>query len=242
LNVSAEIHQQGRAGPGATIDVLVLREGIFRPADPNSALEREKFKNSDELAMEEQAKRRTENEKYPLPLQSLVAARNAPDDSGLVAYAKALNEFRAKPSAELLRQVVAQFSDGAPEFPDMLSDLLGKKHEGLELNPWQPEPRKAALRTSIEALSAAKSQKALQDALRPILAAFGGGRLVVKSAGSKEILDLTMKISANLEEWTDVSGQFPENEIPGLVEATQRTLREKHPELWIDDQGEMPPL
>jgi hypothetical protein len=232
LDVFAHVHKQGRVGPSGTIDILVLREGIFRPADPESALEREKFKTGDELAALEQAKRRAENEKYPLPLRSLISARYAPDDSDLVAYTKALNALRAKPSPELLRQLVEQSSSDEVEFSMMLSDLLSRKSAYLHLDPWGTEPRKATLRGSIEALSAAKTDGAFCAVVKQILVAFGGGTLVVRKPSSEVLVNVSVKISANSEQWSDGSSPIPEKQLPAVIEATQRTLRKEHPELW----------
>jgi len=63
-----------------------------------------KFKTGEELHAESEADRAKARAKYPLPLRSLVEARETPDDSDLVAYKRALNEVRRSPSPELFRQ------------------------------------------------------------------------------------------------------------------------------------------
>ena len=231
LNIFAHIHGVP-AAKDADIQILLVREGTFRPMNLESAEEREKFKTGEELAARERRERVAENEKYPSPLRSLVAAQHAPDDSDLAAYTRALNEFRREPSAELLRQVVAQMSDGAVEFQMMFEDLLIESHRFLKLNKWQREPRKTALRAGVEALSAAKSPMVFDQTLARVLDALGGGKLNFNVPATNATVSVAVERTANSESQSFGSTGITAQNLTKVIEATQQRLRKAHPELW----------
>ena len=233
LEVCAQIEGAPKA-KDAAIRILVLREGVFRPADPESAMERRKFKTGDELAAQEREKESAENEKYPAPLRSLVAARHAADDSGLVAYTKALNQFRDEPSAELLRQIVAQFSAGDVDFHSMFADLLAESARYVKVNKWKPLPRKAALCAGVDALSAAKTPSAFEDALTLLLDALGGGKLVFKVPSTDATVDVSANQTGSSESRSFGSSNITAVNLAQVTKATQEHLRKMHPELWSE--------
>lgn len=192
-----------------------------------------RFNTGDEVAAQEQAERAAKNEKYPLPLRSLVAVRFGSDHFDHAAYIKALNQFRDEPSAELLRQIVSQFSAGNMDFQSMFWELLAEGPFSVDVKKWEPEPRKAALRAGVEALSAAPTPMALEQALVRVLSAFGGGKVDFNIPSTDAAVNVSVD-RTNSKSYSSGSTGITAENLAEVTNATQEYLRKMYPELWLE--------
>ena len=220
-----------KSGERAHIDLLDVREGFFRPADPASAEERLQFKTGAELFTGWNADRARAREKYPQPLRALVAARETPDDSDLIAYKRALNEIRKNPSPELFRQFTEWVDEGTREIHGMLEAVLFGSF--FKLEPWDERQRTVALRTLTEALPNVKTPSALTDLLVLLLQARGGGALKLDIPGTTATVDIK---ADRFADGTHGSYSYnsknitPEN-LAIVARYCQTVLRQRHPDL-----------
>ena len=168
-----------------------------------------------------------------MPLRSLVAVRFGSDHFDHAAYIKALNQFRDEPSAELLRQIVSQFSAGNMDFQSMFWELLAESPFSVDVKKWEPEPRKAALRAGVEALSAAPTPMALEQALVRVLSAFGGGKVDFNIPSTDAAVNVSVD-RTNSKSYSSGSTGITAENLAEVTNATQEYLRKMYPELWLE--------
>lgn len=162
LSVFAQISSSDRF-QSATVGIRRVTEGYFRPADPNSRDEFEKYKTGEDDFAEYQRQKAEARAKFSQPLRSFLEARETPDDSDLNAYKRTLNAVRANPNPQLFRQLVEAMEGDTVTFKGYLEDILFD--DWLKLEPWQSQQKKIAARALAEAIPYAKSAYALQHAL-----------------------------------------------------------------------------
>jgi hypothetical protein len=231
LNVFVECSTTGVDQPKPVVSRRV-REGIFRPADPNSAEERGKFKTGEEMHAEREAARAKEREKYPRPLRDLVAARQTPDDSALVTYYRALHEVRRNPSRKLFQQFAEWIHEGTREVSLMLDTLLFEK----SLEPWTESNRLAATRNLVDVLPYVKSGLDLQDLIACVLKLRGGGEFKLRVPGSNAVVD----IKADDGSFSSGSQNIDDLVLTHVAMECAKALRERYPELRRPGSGSEP--
>lgn len=208
------------------VDILHVAEGIFHPADPNSAAERIKFKTGEELHAEFEANRAKARAKYPLPLRSLVEARETPDDSEFVAYKRALNEVRRSPSPELFRQFAEWIHEGTREIEGMLKNILFDDY--LQLEKWEEPQRKIALRALVDALPYVKTNLDLDDLVAFLLRARGGGELNVAVSGTAGVIDIKAPPEGSSSSFSTRSRNISGENLTGAAEQCRQALKERY--------------
>ena len=134
-------HLRGNPGKGdPETNILLIREGLFHPADPASDEQRKKFKTAEEIEAIEEAKRQSELAKFPEPLRNMLDVRDRPNDPELAAYKKAISAVRAAPDERLVEQAVVALGDdnsitvsGVSEniTSDNLADVIAASHEHI---------------------------------------------------------------------------------------------------------------
>ncbi len=219
-----------RGAKDSSIDIIEIREGILRPANPDSVTERQQFKTADELENIRRAKRAAERAKYPQPLRSVIEARERPDDHSLIAYARALNQIRQAPDPMLFQQIVERVHEDTVTFGGYLRDIL-LEPTAIESEPWNSILRQKALRATVDSLDKSKTRMALDDVLMTVLAAQGGGemRLDVPSAGASIKLKFTMLTNGSSMSY-DSSGVTDAN-LPIVAAECRAWLLKRYPEL-----------
>ena len=240
LNVFAHVSAPAAKGDqasrldrtNAVVDILVGREGFFRPADPKSADERKRFLTADELFTRAQAERAKEREKYPQPLRALIEADETPDDDDQAAYVTAINQVRAKPEPLLFQQLVTWMNEEEVEMSSHLEDILCFDDPPPGLQPWKEGPRQAAVRALIEALAAARKPDALEEALMLVLTAQGGGKLKFSVPATAARIDLAARETSDGFERTHSCDGLSETNLAQVVAHCQTVLKQKYPELW----------
>jgi hypothetical protein len=233
LNVFAHVH--GKAGADdAKIEILVIREGVFRPADPASAKEKAKFKTREEQEADEEAARLKELEKYPLPLRALLEVDGRPDDPDLKMLAKALNALRAKPDAKLIAQLVRGLGLGGESirFHMLLEHLL--TNDFVKLKAWEPGTKRAAQRALVAALSEVTSHHGLDKAIELLLRSMGGGTVRLRVRGTDAEVKVAVVLKKGGNSVTFDSSGITEGNLRQVVAATQQYLRAEFPELGND--------
>src|SRR5262249_33979805 len=143
----------------------------------------------EELFVIEQQERKRARQVYPQPLRTLVEAREAPDDSDLIIYKRALNEIRRGPPPELFGQFAEWIHEGTVEIKMMLEALLFDNLQ-LGVDKWDEQKRKIALRSLNDALPRAKTSMDLDNLIIFILQTQGGGKLSVAVPGNNARVDL----------------------------------------------------
>ena len=230
LSILAHVSSSGREKP-ADIDILKVTEGFFQPANPNSDVERKEFKTGEELQAEYQARRAKARAKYPLPLRSLVEAKERPDDSDLLAYKRALNEVRRNPEPELFWQFAEWIHEGTREIEGMLEHILFD--DFLQLEKWDESPRKIALRALADALPRAKTNLDLDQLVALLLQARGGGQLKMAVAGTAGVLDVEAQRSPDGSGYSFVTGSqnISSQNLARAAQQCHEALKERYPEL-----------
>jgi hypothetical protein len=216
----------------AAVDILVVREGVFRCADPNSAEERKRFLTAEEIFACNQAERDRERAKYPKPLRGLIEASEKPDDWEMAAYIDTINHIRTNPDPLLFQQLVSWMNEKEVEMSGHLEDILFFDDPPPELQPWKKGPRQAALRALIEAISAARNPDCLEEALLAVLMADGGGKLKFQVPGTDVTIDLAAKKRSDGFEKTYACAGLSETNIVQVVGHCQAVLKKKHAEIW----------
>ncbi len=216
----------------AIIENLLVREGFFRPADPQSTEERERFKTGDEIFAREQAERAQARSKYPQPLRALVQAEEKPDDSDMVAYISALNAVRTNPDPALFHQLVTWMNEDHVKFSSYLGDILVFDDPPPELQRWKKLPRRAAARAVIEALPVIKKPSVLEEVLILVLKSQGGGKLKFSIPGTEATIDLVAKKRSEGYTLTYGCDGLSETNISQVAAYCQGVLARKYAELW----------
>jgi len=242
LNVFAHVSAKKGQTP-ADIDILRISEGFLRPADPNSAAERDQFKTPDELFAVEQRDQKKAREIYPLLLRELLEARHAPDDSDLLAYKRALNQIRSNPPPELFGQFAEWFDaewvdQGSEASRDaaaiveikMMLEILLFDNLRLGLNQWEEQKRKLAFRSLNNALPRVKTSLALCELIVFILRSQGGGELKMAVPGTNERIDLQAPTEGGAVYRSMGSGATKEN-LRKAAEACRDALKERYADL-----------
>jgi hypothetical protein len=147
------------------INKLSVTEGALRPADATSEEDRKRYLSIDEIRNREEMERAAAREKIPEPLRSLVAAKEAPEDSSLDIYGAALARIRQNPDPRLFQQLAAL--DRSRIGHSFLKDIF----RGVPSHPpiWPDEGRKAALRHAVDALSQIRAADKLQQDVLALL-------------------------------------------------------------------------
>lgn len=189
LSVFAHISKaQGAAS--TDIDIFLVREGIFQPADLNSAEERRQFKTGAQLFEEEQVAVKAKRAEYPQPLRDFMAARETPGDHDLTKYTAYLSTVRAKPDAKLFQQLLAHAHEDTVRYNMFLEDILIDSY--LKPDEWKPGKRREALGFLVDSLDQTQDPLAFSGVIEVFLRALGGGEveyqdLKTKSGGKIEV-------------------------------------------------------
>jgi hypothetical protein len=230
LSVFAHV-SKAKDAKDADIDIISVSEGEFRPANPNSAEEKAKYKTGEALYAEEIARLKASWEKYPMPLRRLVAAAQKPNDYDLKAYKEELEAFRAKPDPILVKQLVHQLhDDGTTEFSGMLNALFDDKHF-LAVKGWDSEARKQAVRLLAETLPEIRSRLVLQNVIFKVLAMQGGGAFKMKGKSAAWEIDLSVELLENGHS-TSYSASPDDKQVPRAALECLEELKKRYPELW----------
>jgi len=220
MSIFAHVSSADRSKP-ADIDTLVITEGYFRPANPNSREEFTKYKTGEDDFAEYQRQKAEARAKFPQPLRSFLEARETPDDSDWHVFKRTLNRVRANPDPELFVQLVTAMEQDNIRFGGLLEHIL--LDERLKLEPWQPGSKKVAVRALADAIPHAKSKYALRDALVLFLRTQGGGEL--PRAG--------IKVPGEGAGCSYGSDNLPAN----IVEAAALMygdIKDRYPHVWAD--------
>jgi len=235
-HVSAAARKDGqspRLNPtNAAVDILVIREGVFRPADPKSAEERQQFLTADGLFTRAQAAQAKARERHPQPLRALIEAQEKPDDFDQAAYTAALQHVRANPDPKLFRQIIAAMNQDEVEFGSYLEDILGDESDLPGLAAWQPVQRQTAVRAVIEALPEARQPAGLEEVLLAILVSQGGGKLKFAVPGTKAAVDLTASKAGDGFAKTHGCDGLSEANLAQVAAHCQTVLKQKYAVLW----------
>lgn len=230
LSVFAHVSSSDRDKP-AGIVILHVTEGFFQPADPRSVAERTHFKTGKELQTEYEAGRAKARAKYPLPLRSLVEARETPDDYDLIAYKRALNEVRRNPSPELFRQFAEWIHEGTCEIQGTLEHILFD--DFLKLEKWEEPQRKIALRALADALPHVKTNLDLDQLVVFLLQALGGGDLKLAVVGTNARIDVKAHTfpDGSGASYSPNSQNVSLENLTVAAEQCRKSLKERYPEL-----------
>jgi hypothetical protein len=185
LQVSASVSRTAgeKHGAPARVDRIALSKGVLRPADPNSTIELEEYPTGEALFLAEQEALKQERAKLPEPLRELVAVRDRPDDSDLVHWRVYLNGVRAAPDPKLFQQLIHELDDGTCR---MQGDFETLMVDGwLNLEPWKPDQRAAAVEACINAIPAAENDSIVEEVIITLLKMNGGGSIEVQSLDGK---------------------------------------------------------
>jgi len=210
---------------------LRVTEGFFRAANPNSIAERRQFRTGEELQEEYEATRTKTRAKYPLPLRSLVDAKETPEDSDLIAYKRALNEVRRSPSPELFRQFAEWIHEGTCEIRGMLEHVLFD--DFLKLDAWKEPQRKIALRALVDALPHVRTNMDLDRLLALLLQAHGRGELKLAIPGT----DARIEVKSDRHpdgtgaSFSTGSQNISTENLSFASEKCHQALKERYPEL-----------
>jgi hypothetical protein len=221
-----------QAQTNATMDILVIREGIFHPADPSSAEERQRFLTGDEIFAHEQAERAKEREKYPQPLRALIEAKEKPDDSEMAAYLAAINQIRANPNPVLFHQLVAWMNEDEVEFGSYLEDILYFDDPPPGLRAWKKSAHQTAVRAYVEAISEVRNPEVLEKVLLIALELQGGGKLEFSVPGTDAEIDLVAKKESGGYGETYGSDGLTKTNISQVAAYCQEVLKKKYASLW----------
>ena len=215
----------------ADIDILHVSEGLFHPANPNSAAERKQFKTGAEVQAEREARQAQARTQYPQPLRALVEAGETPDDHHLIAYVRALNEVRRKPDPKLFRQFAEWIDEGTCEIRLMLESILFDS--SLKLQKWEEPQRKIALRALADALPNVKTSQGLDQLLVFLLQAHGGGELKVAVPGTTAVVDVKTQRAPDGGGSSCVLGSsnISSDILARAARQCREMLRERYPEL-----------
>jgi hypothetical protein len=227
MNVFAHVVSTNRGRP-AVLRILTIKEGLFRPADPNSAQERVEFKTGAEIFDAAQATKAQEREKYPEPLRSLVEARETPDDPDLIAYLRALNTVRKNPSPELFRQLAEWIHEDTQEIRSMLEFLLlDAPIPDLRLEKWKKPQRRIAVRAVVDALPHVQTTSDLEHLVSFVLRAHGGGTLKLTVPEISAVVNI-----AGLNSGTfSTDSHIPKEHLNRVAKECQEALRKKYSDL-----------
>jgi hypothetical protein len=220
------------ARTNAVVDILVVREGLLRPADAKSVAELKKFPTADDIFNRAQAERATEREKYPQPLRALIEAKEKPDDPDAEAFVEAINRLRDAPDPKLIRQIVAAMNEDEVEFGSYLADLFGNDSDLEDVVEWKLQERQTAVRAVVEALPEVGTADALRETLFVVLVAQGGGRLKFTGPGTKAVVDLAVAKEGAGFVKTDASDGITDANAAQLAGQAQTELKQKFPGLW----------
>lgn len=229
LSVFAHV-SKSKEDKDASIDIITVKEGEFRPANPNSAEEKAKYKTGETLFAEEVADLKDSQKKYPMPLRRMVAARQGHNDHELKAYKKELAAFRSKPDALLIKQLVQQLhDDGTAEFTVMMDMIFAA--EDLPGAPWSKETRRDAARLLAETLPDIKKSDVLQKVIFKILEIQGGGKFKLEGKNPTWEIDLSVELIENGHS-TSYSTSPKDDLVPQAAVVCLEELKRRYPELW----------
>jgi hypothetical protein len=215
----------------ASVDIITIKEGEFRPADPNSAEEKAKYKTGEALFAEEVADLKVSQEKYPMPLRRMVAASQQRGDYELKAYKQELAAFRSKPDALLIKQLVQQLhDDGTAEFSVMMYMLFAA--EDFPGAPWTKETRRDAARLLVETLPDIKKADVLQKVIFKILEIQGGGKFKLEGKNPTWEIDLSVELTENGHS-TSYRTSPKDNLVPQAALVCLEEFKMRYPELWL---------
>jgi hypothetical protein len=212
-----------------TFGVHYIADAIFRPANPNSQEEIRTFKTGRELFMELEQEKARRRAQFAPPLQTIIEAKEKPDDSNLEAYSAALNNFRNKPSRELMEQFVEWIDEGTTQVSRILGDYLSDDRSYLKLTPWQNNKRQLALRELVNFLPRARTSSALTGLLWIILEAEGGGDLIVRS-DQKTLVDVGVELKTGSKSQR-MTATPADEELLKAAESCRDFLKQKYPHL-----------
>ena len=218
--VSATENEEEELGP-SRIDSLEIREGLFRPAHPDSAEEQEQYPSGETLFRLEEEARAKARQKYPRPLRDLLEVDEHPGDSDLVHYGTFLQAYRTNPEPKLLSQILAHAHEDTVRYGGFLEGIFTDRIASMvdELKDWQPARFNQAFGFLLEALPACENDDALFVGVKNALLALGGGELEFKDPDSDARLDLKVRPNGGY------SYSHGVDHSPGIIRHVQQELR-----------------
>ena len=227
LRALSIVAQDPTWGPDYNYELNLVREGIFGRANVLSANEIKEFKTGDELLKEMEAKTAERIATFPEPLRSIMKLEEDWKDREEAGYRSALNEFRMRPTAELMNAFAASIDDGTRQTAGIVDDYFFDARD--KLKPWDEGNRLAAARYLARALPHAKNGLALLELLEIAVELQGGGRFEVSQNGAK-VVAFEVKRTPGGGRWKSIE-KFPDDDLPRVAEVCRDALLERFPAL-----------
>jgi hypothetical protein len=227
-NVFAHLKHQGSPDPASVgIDIIAVREGILRVADPNSEEERKQFKTAEEIFAEAEAREKLKTDLHPEPLRSLVTAKKNPRDQDLADYAAALNEIRKNPDPRLFLQLAERMHEGTLEMRGYVEDILTTRSDFLRIKAWEPAPHAAALRHALAAMPSVEDAYTLEQLTEILLTSLGGGTMKL----AEPPIDIEIKVSRDGLRSTRRRFDVKDDTLKASARKIQQWFRASYPQL-----------
>lgn len=213
------------------IETLTIGEGFFHPADPTSETEKRDYPSAEALEAAEEAARESERAKIPEPLRSLVAAREKPGDSDMLAYTQAINAIRRDPRPELFAQMAERIDDGTCEMQGMVEAILCDHSVPRYGSPWDLKKKQTALRHAATAIYQVTTPSGLETWTELLLQALGGGHLQPKAPDGELWIDVEVKMEGDSKTLTTDGSNFTEENLMLAKQAMREEFVRKFPVL-----------
>ncbi len=233
LSVFAHVSAAGAKASDeeAIVDILIAHDGVFRPADPKSPAEKAKYKTATEIQAEIENTKAKRRSKYPEPLRSLMQASEAPNDSDLMVYAKAINTIRRNPDNRLFDQLAANIDEGTCRVQRLTEDLLIDGSSAALLEKWHPEGFRVALKQAIAALEHCDTPNGLTTMTEIILRAVAGGHIRVPDGKGGQLIDLEVRIEKTGWSMSEGDASLTKHNLKTAAQALIAWFYDNHPKL-----------
>lgn len=195
LSIFAHVSSGNRDKSDKSIDHMIIRQGLLRKSDPTNIDDLKRFPTAESTANIRQQKIEQDDSKFPEPLQALLKASHARDESDLKSYFGLIGQFRKNPDPELLKQLVAHLDDRSLSFSVMAEYLFDDKFTGATAGPWPAGKRAEACVLLIRALPNANSKESMQGAVELILRESGFESFKISVGAIK--VDITSRYTKN---------------------------------------------
>ena len=203
LNIFAHVSSKDK---NTQIDIIVVKEGLFKIADPNSQEEKAKYKTGKEIFEEEEKRKEAARTQFPEPIRSLIKAKEAPSDHDLKIYSEYINKFRQKPDPKLIQQLVTYLPSNSVSYSMMLNDLIGVESSYLDLDKIPNKKKLEILKTLIGTIKNIEEKSALKEVLVCLLKAAGGGYVEYEFQGRTSSIKLTYNKNGHETTYSSAKG------------------------------------
>jgi len=156
---------------------LMVREGFFRHADPDSKEELDKYLNGDQLFLAKAQEQIAKLSKHPQPLRDLLIAKEV-QRSG---YNEIIEKYRENPDPVLIQQIVGYCEERSVSGIGIAEDILLGRIEEVVWEKAENKPKIAGF--LVDAMSETEDQSIHVDIAHLLLRIVGGGE--VKALGAK---------------------------------------------------------